>query len=56
MESQFSLSEERQMSEEREFLAAFSLLTPGGQKRTCLLPFLRVKSSFDANTCLIINF
>eukprot|EP00956_Cyclotella_meneghiniana_P024829 scaffold50495_cov75-Cyclotella_meneghiniana.AAC.6 len=41
-----SLSEEREFS----YTAAFSLLTPGGQKRTRLLPFLRVKSSdFDAN-------
>eukprot|EP00956_Cyclotella_meneghiniana_P024315 scaffold48694_cov56-Cyclotella_meneghiniana.AAC.4 len=37
-------------SQEREKVgvAGFSLLTPGGQKRTRLLPFLRVKSSdFD---------
>ena len=42
MESKFSLSEERQMSEEREFLAAFSLLTPGGQKKN---PFAAVFES-----------
>ena len=30
---------------ERVGVAGFSLLTPGGQKRTRLLPFLRVKSS-----------
>ena len=38
-ESQFSLSEEKQLGEEREFLAAFSLLTPGGQKKN---PFAAV--------------
>ena len=48
-----SWSEER----ERELESGFSLLTPGGQKRTRLLPFLRVKSSFDvfgfdANNCV----
>ena len=48
-----SWSEER----ERELESGFSLLTPGagGQKRTRLLPFLRVKSSdfFDLNVDVV---
>ena len=36
------------MRKERELESGFSLLTPGGQKGTHLLPFKRVKSSdFD---------
>ena len=38
------------MRKERELESDFSLLTPGGQKGTRLLPFLRVKvklSDFD---------